>query len=124
MVAEFAQTKVILIAGHQVTPQSCFGLTIAVSPRDEDALANPTLPSQHVLLIQELVTQLAPPLISGGVLWQRAKAPISVEAVERIAEALSDKLAEMEEISSTVPHGARSIETAQWLPSSALALQL
>lgn len=123
MVAEFGLTKVILVAGHQIVPKSGFSLTIAVSPKDADAISDPVLLNLHNSLIQDLVAGFEQPLTTDGVLWQRTKAPISAEAVERIAEALTEQLARMAGSSSPLPKTARSIETAQVLPASALTLQ-
>ena len=123
MVANFAQTQVMLVAGHQQTPRSCFNLTIAVSPKDEDALANPALSRRHAALIQDLVAHFEQPLNAGGVLWQRAQAPITVEAVEQIAEALNQRLSLIDDTCNSMPVDASTLETAQLLPASATALQ-
>lgn len=123
MVAEFSQTKVILVAGHQIAPKTCFSLTIAISPKDADAIPNPTLSTLHNCLIQELVARFEEPQNISGVLWQRASAPITAEAVERIAEALSERLALMDGVSSKLPLNARNIETAQMIPTASLTLQ-
>lgn len=123
MVAEFAQTKVILVAGHQIAPKTCFSLTIAISPKDADAIPNPKLAAIHNGLIQEMVARFEEALNTGGVLWQRARAPITAEAVERIAEALSERLALLDEAPSKLPRNAFSIETAQMIPASSLTLQ-
>lgn len=123
MVAEFAQTRVIMVAGHQSNQRDCFSFTIAISPKDEDAIACPTLPSMHRHLIRDLVAQFAQPSNSNGVLWQRTKAPITPEAVEDLVDALEGRLALLDGGHHLLPAAPNSIETAQVLPEGALILQ-
>jgi hypothetical protein len=123
MIAEFGQTRIILVAGHQTTPNSGFTFTIAISPKDVDALPCPTLSSLHSQVIQQLVAHFEQPSNYNGVLWQRTKAPITAEAVELIVDALTDRLALLEGGRGWMPAGADSLETAQVLPGSALSLQ-
>jgi hypothetical protein len=123
LVAEFGQTRVILVAGHQPNPKACFSFTIAISPKDEDAIACPTLTSLHSQLIQNLVAHFEQPSNTRGVLWQRAKAPITAAAVERIVKALTGRLALLDGGCGWIPVGATSLEAAQILPDTALPLQ-
>lgn len=123
MVAEFGLTRIILVAGHQVKPLGSFSLTIAISPKDEDAISCPTLPTMHRHVIKHLVAQFEQRSNSNGVLWQRAKAPITPEAVEDLVDALEGRLALLDSGLPLPPAVAHSIDTAQVLPESALALQ-
>ncbi len=123
MVAEFSQTKVILVVAPQVDPMSGFTLTIAVSPKDEDAIANPALARFHRNLALELVDRFEQPANTRGVMWQRAEAPISAEAVERITDALAENLAQLSREDAQILHGAAGLNKAPILPASALALQ-
>lgn len=123
MVAQFSQTKVILVAAPQADLGAGFTLTIAVSPKDADAVADPALARFHKHLALDLVQLFNEPAQSSGVMWQRAAAPISVEAVERIAEALAERLTELAPAQTPLLSQAASLETAPILPASALVLQ-
>lgn len=123
MVAEFAQTRVVLIAGHRISAKTCFSVTIAVSPKDEDAIASPTLSSRHNRLILDIVAQVKQPSNSCGVLWQRTKAPITAQILVGIVAALSDQMALLDSNCGWLPEGASSLESKQIVPASALALQ-
>lgn len=123
MVAAFSQTKVILVAAAEVAHGSDFTLTIAVSPKDDDAIANPVLARFHKSLALKLVAGFDQPMNTRGVMWQRAAAPISAEAVERIAEALAKQLAQMNGADGPMLMGPSTPDTAQFLPAAALSLQ-
>ncbi|MGB3277559.1 MAG: hypothetical protein WBA92_00045 [Pseudorhodobacter sp.] len=123
MVAEFAQTNVILVAGHDIAPHSGFTLTLAVSPKDLDALADPAISTCYRSLIEDLVATFKICGETHGVFWQRAAAPITAEAVEAIAQALADKLATFDKPPLLLPKGADSFERAQILPTTAFSLQ-
>jgi hypothetical protein len=86
-----------------------------------DAIADPALSTMHRGLIQRMVTEFAPLDSADGILWQRASAPITADAVERIAEALGEKLALLNGRPAAL--GAGTLETAQMLPTTALTLQ-
>ncbi|WP_323006301.1 hypothetical protein [Pseudorhodobacter sp.] len=123
MVAQFAQTRVIIVAGHQYAPAAGFALTIAVSPRDLDAIANPVLSSLHRVLIEGLVHDFTGTQATDGVFWQRARAPITTEAVEIIADALAEKLAQLGGTPRPFVADAHSIDTAQFLSPSSPTFQ-
>lgn len=92
MVAQFGRSRVILIAGHKTRGGSGFSLTIAISPVDEDAIADPNLARQHNRLIKDLVASFTQSHWTSGVLWQRSEAPVTVEVVERMVEGLGETL--------------------------------
>ena len=87
-------------------------------------MANPTISRLHTALIRDLVARFEQPMNVGGVLWQRAPAPITTEAVELIAEALCEKLALVNGACNAVRFGAHSLEAAPMLPSSASLLKI
>lgn len=123
MVANFAQTTIVLVAGHQFGLDAGFTLTIAISPKDMDALANPTLPEFHRGLIAQMVTSFSPPGMTNGVFWQRARAPITAETVEDIAEAISEQIARLDGMTDVFAAKATTIDSAHMLPASIEALQ-
>ncbi len=123
MVATFAQTKVILVTAPHIISTAGFTFTIAVSPKDVDAIANPTLARFHKNLALDLVRHFEQPNHMHGVMWQRAAAPISAEAVERIAETLAETLTRLNGTADHMLAGHTDPDSAPLLPASALTLQ-
>jgi hypothetical protein len=123
MVANFAQTTIILVAGHQLGPHSGFTLTIAISPKDMDALANPTLPEMHRRLINQMVTSFSPAGMTTGVFWQRAKSPITADTVEDIAEAIAHQMTRLDGMTDGFSTQTTSIDNAHMLPANFGVLQ-
>jgi hypothetical protein len=118
MVANFAQTTIILVAGHQLGPDCGFTLTLAISPKDMDALANPILPEFHRGLITQMVSSFSPPGMTNGVFWQRARAPITADTVEDIADAIAEQIARLDGMTDAFAAKATSIDNAHMLPAN------
>lgn len=92
MVARFGRSVIFLVVGTQAQGGYGFSLTIALSPTDIAAIADPYLSRQHRDLIKKLVSAFTKNHATCGVLWQRAEAPVSAEIVECVVDDLAATL--------------------------------
>lgn len=124
MVSDIGQTRGILAAGQDFAPHFDFALTVALSPKDKEALPNPTISTSYQSLIENLLSTFKKRNQTVRVFWLRAADPITAEAVKAFAEQQADKLSTMDLTGHQLPGGADSFGQAQILPTTNFACNL